>query len=368
MGAVPDSFGVVDILKQPRLLRELFEFMHQQKNMQYILGDGDIRHARYTPKARNAQLILGGKVSAISAYRPPAAGSGPPIPSGLMQWLDASAITTIESGNAVGTGLVDLSGNGYNITSTSGSPRWIDNVTNGWPGVELSGGLFGGANKGLNNPYGVTGTDTPMSFAFACRATGRGFRFINPGGPLVGDGWNIGPGPAFAPYGSDGTDKWGMQTSPGNGSVSPTLLLDFDYTPAVFTRDASGAFHFWVRSTSYHQGDTEHRSPGTLNFGGASASLEDDYGFQGYFHEFFAWNRVLSNAERDTMFSYFDAKWGMPRPATPGDGFELPTEFPDPTQLPEESECDACIDSIMVDDVTGHVLTDDVTKKALTNT
>ncbi len=45
-------------------------------------------------------------------------------------------------------------------------------------------------------------------------------------------------------------------------------------------------------------------------------------------------------------------------------------EFPDPTHPDNaaETDCEACINSIIVDDVTGDVLTDDVTHKVLTNT
>src|SRR6185503_4405855 len=48
-------------------LRDLVRTVRQLKEMQYVLGSGDIRYAKFAPKALNAVLDLGAEQSGISA-------------------------------------------------------------------------------------------------------------------------------------------------------------------------------------------------------------------------------------------------------------------------------------------------------------
>jgi hypothetical protein len=355
---IPDKISLAWILKNGNILRDALRFSHQVRNIDVIQNGGNIKRIKVTPKSLNSVLDLRDHESGISTFTPPTGTGGPPVPDGLQQWLDASAVTAVSSGDTIGGGLVDLTGNGWNIVSTTGSPRWIDAVTNGWPGVELNGGFFGGLNKGLNNPYAVTATDAPLSIAFACRSTGRGFRFINPTPGGGTGGWTLGPGPAFIPYGSEETDSWAFNAASSAGGG--VLLRDNAYLSVVLTRAATGTWNMWARDASHASNGVEHTSPGNLSFGGATLSTEPLYGFSGYFHESFAWSRDITTAERDTMFAYFNAKWGTTRP--PRATSTIPTEFPDPG-AEQETETEAGASRILVSRTgrvlvssTGHVL------------
>ena len=71
MQKIPDRFNLFDLLRRPKLLRDMARKTVQQTNLQYVLGTGEIRRARYGRRSTDGTVDLGDIVTAVSALPPP---------------------------------------------------------------------------------------------------------------------------------------------------------------------------------------------------------------------------------------------------------------------------------------------------------
>lgn len=349
MDPFPDKYSLTDAIRDwPRVLQAL-RFTEQLRNIDVIQNGGKVRRIQVTPKSINAVLDLRSTV-ASGIYTP--VPRAPVTSSGMELWLKADIINQAD-GSAV-TRWLDSSGKDRHYTPSSVStPTLRLNALNGKPAVVSTGSTQRMANvTGLTFTVATvfcvvkrTNIDANLEMLVWGNASGSNIS--------IGLSFNTSYGPLMV-----------INQEAGDYYKAGTLNLpNEDFRQFTFRYDgvglhAAGSHRIWrdgslLALVAQDGFIPDARSGGSI-FGNSQAEL----------CELIVYSRALSEAERQETEDYLFSKYSIA-----GAG-EEPAEYGDPNdpENAEPSECEACIDTILVDEVTGQVLTDDVKKKVLTNT
>lgn len=210
--------------------------------------------------------------------------------TGLVIWLSSTSITGVDSGSSLST-WIDSSGQGNHVTQTSAvsQPTFQTNAQNGLPAVR-----FTAANKSwlLGSAYSVA---QPLTYFATYKATNKVASYVAVGGPVnneatIFQNTNGFPnlfGTSILLYPTDRSGLWTIVGGIFNGSSS-TLWLNGTSTVSV---GAVGT----VSHKSFFVGQDQN-----TNF------------FLGDIGEIVGYNRILSQSEGSQVFSYLNARWGIP--------------------------------------------------------
>lgn len=201
----------------------------------------------------------------------------------LEQWLDASQLTGL-SNNDVMTLWPDLSNNGRNITSFTGSPQYKTSILNGLPAVTLE------AGQGMAGSYSVAaGSFTTVSVFKLTSLANDVRRGLN--GSV---NWFVGPW----------QNTWKGYNA---GFLDSGYPLDTNGIVTVFTQNALGGA-FYAKNTTFTASNAGTQYPTTINFGVVGAFGE---AMLGNICESAIFSRVLTSAEIEAVFTGLNQKWGI---------------------------------------------------------
>ena len=205
--------------------------------------------------------------------------------AGLKLWLDASAITGLNDGDAVGT-WTDLSGNGNNATQATASkkPLYKTNIQNGKPAVQFD-SVDDGMNTALTltEPYTIFCVELPVGSGFIRTLNGVS------GNTLVSGGRN------------DNTAFLGAKVSDYRAAtVAGAHILELVVTTTGATYLVDGIDH--TATSTNHSTFAIGLGPNSNVAEPANTKLL----------EIICYSGTVSSGDRGVVRAYLKAKWGTP--------------------------------------------------------
>ncbi len=238
------------------------------------------------------------------------------VTTNLYAWYDATSGIAVNGSNVVQS-WTDKSGNGHNMTISSGSPTYVPTGFNGLPAVLLSGqntnGSGGDVLTSNNFTNGLTGAPNLTIFAVFTDTTASGTESH----PILFGGH---AGLQAVMIGKQGGVA-GMATGFGQNVQSTYNVATNGFSDIVESfRYAGGALN--AATTSVKVNGAEYftatgTDPGTLNLQSGNAAYIGNSsaiqagGINGDIAEILVYNGYLSTADENSVGYYLSQKWGL---------------------------------------------------------
>ena len=260
-------------------------------------------------------------ITNVAAYAPAASAFTPASLPGLVAWYDASTAAnfvkqgggSVTNGDTIGT-WADMSGHGYTMTGGAAGASPVYSAA-GFNGSKPAAYWNGGFRTLISaNTIAGLATNNACSCFVVGRMLGAGVSYAHISAyQYNSDGNNDGPGSAIFLLRDSGNNA--IETRGGGGLVaSNAFSMD---TPVVWgvTQNASACITYINNASPVSdtgRGTNVFASPGVIGMGSnISGGGPSALGFEGMVSEYVLTNAVLSTGDRNSLYTYFQSKWGL---------------------------------------------------------
>lgn len=374
MAKIPDRFGLLDLLRRPDLARDLLRGHHQLKNLQYVLGSGEVRRGVFG-KAIDGTVNLGDIATGVSAIQPPTIVENNP-------WSDAA----VAAGGCVTPVAIQIAEATHRAIEAT---TFASKIIMLWPflGCNIVSAcvpLIDRLGRGIATNHGFVDADFSQSLGIQGNGSTKYIDSLVKPGDLGtsnagGIGWmernvSLGGSTNVEPIGSylngnvpdnrfsldlrstSRAFRWGAGGNPGQG-VAAINASYYGQSPNASTRDffIDGARVATDTSVTTTTANDLNMLLMGCNCGAIGIKPWGGLGFYAYMTD-----GTMTDAEYAAFYSLLQTYLVNPKiagvPVQFGAGAPQGT-FPDPTDPAnaEEDDCNACVNRILVS-ASGEVL------------